>query len=307
MSMLIFGAIFVDIKGYPLNTYIPKGRNVGRVETVFGGVARNVAEDIANLELRPTFVSLVDDTAQGKEIIEKLKDHKINTRYIKPIKDGTGTWLAVFDNQGDVVASISKRPDLSGITKILNKHGDEMFESCDSVALEIDLDKEIVKQIFDLAEKHHKKVYALVSNMSIALQRRDLITKVACFVCNIQEAEQFFSDDLQEKSIEELCEIIPEKIKVSGIEAMVVTMGGRGAIYADQQGNKGFVPAIKVDVIDTTGAGDAFFAGVAASLTYGKDLETACKTGSKLAASVITTMDAVCPRFNPEEFGFEQK
>ena len=66
MGIVVLGAVFVDIKGYPTSTYIPGGRNVGRVEQVPGGVSRNVVEDIANVELRPTFVSLVDDTGPIK-------------------------------------------------------------------------------------------------------------------------------------------------------------------------------------------------------------------------------------------------
>ena len=61
MGIVVIGAVFVDIKGYPLSTYIPGGRNAGRIEQVHGGVSRNVVEDIANVELRPTFVGLVDE------------------------------------------------------------------------------------------------------------------------------------------------------------------------------------------------------------------------------------------------------
>ena len=67
MGIVVLGAVFVDIKGYPLSAYIPGGRNAGRIEQVHGGVSRNVVEDIANVELRPTFVSLVDDTGMGQE------------------------------------------------------------------------------------------------------------------------------------------------------------------------------------------------------------------------------------------------
>jgi len=72
MGIVVIGAVFVDIKGYPLSTYIPGGRNAGRIEQVHGGVSRNVAEDIANVELRPTFVGLVDDTGMGQDVIDKL-------------------------------------------------------------------------------------------------------------------------------------------------------------------------------------------------------------------------------------------
>jgi pseudouridine kinase len=86
---------------------------------------------------------------------------------------------------------------------------------------------------------------------------------------------------------------------------MVVTMGDRGAVYADSQGNSGCCPARKVQVKDTTGAGDAFCAGVSIGLTYGKDLPQSIEIGSMLAASVITSSENVCPRFQPAELGLD--
>ena len=79
MGIVVIGAVFVDVKGYPEANFIPTGRNAGRVERVHGGVGRNVAEDIANVELRPTFVSLVDKSGTGVDVIRKLKSHKVNT------------------------------------------------------------------------------------------------------------------------------------------------------------------------------------------------------------------------------------
>ena len=305
MGIVVIGAVFVDIKGYPESTYIPAGRNAGKVEQVHGGVGRNVAEDIANCELRPTFVSLVDDTGAGVDVIRKLKSHRVNTDYIRQTRDGMGTWLAVFDNDGDVVASISKRPNLMPIMNILEEQGDEIFANCDSVILEIDIDKEIVKKVFKLAQKYDKKVYSVVGNMSIALERRDFLKSIDCFVCNIQEAGILFSDDYSNKQTEEMIDIISQKVIAAQIPKMIVTMGGDGAVYADMYGDKGFCPARKVAVKDTTGAGDSFCAGVAIGLTYGKSLAAACEIGAHLAASVIVTSENVCPRFLPRELGLE--
>ena len=303
MGIVVFGAVFVDIKGYPLAQYIPGGRNVGRVVQTHGGVSRNVAEDIANVELRPTFVSVVDDSGTGNDVIDKLKNHKVNTKYIAQAPDTLGTWLAVFDNNGDVVASISRRPDLSKISEVLDKHDDKIISECDSIVVEIDMEPALLNRIFDLAKKYKKQVYGVVSNMSIAVERRDLLKKTGCFVCNEQEAGMFFSDDFTEIDEEELMDILPEKVRFAGLQKMVVTQGFKGAVYADSEGNSGYVPAWKVDVIDTTGAGDAFFAGCTIGLTYGKTLQEACEIGTRLAASVITTKESVCPRFQPEEFG----
>ena len=80
----------------------------------------------------------------------------------------------------------------------------------------------------------------------------------------------FFSDDYSEKTPEALAEILAGCVKRANIPSMVVTMGGKGAVYADREGTYGICPAKKVQVKDTTGAGDAFCAGVASGLTYGK-------------------------------------
>lgn len=303
MSIVVIGAVFVDIKGYPEGYFNPRGRNVGRVETIHGGVGRNVAEDIANCELRPTFVGLVDESGTGADVVRKLRSHKVNTEYVRSTRDGMGTWLAVFDNDGDVCASISKRPNLMPILDILEEQGDELFRDADSIVMELDMEKSIIKKVFQLADKHRKRVFAVVGNMSIALERRDFLQSIDCFVCNQQEAGLLFSDDFTGKTREELEAIIADKVIAARIPSMIVTMGGAGAVYATSAGESGLCPARKVAVRDTTGAGDAFCAGAAIGLSYGKSLAEACQIGAHLAASVIVTTESVCPRFLPRELG----
>ena len=283
MSIVVMGAVFVDIKGYPLSSYIPGGRNAGRVVQVHGGVSRNIVEDI----------------------VKKLQSHKVDTRYIRTTPDGMGMWLAIFDNTGDVTASISKRPDLSPIADILDEQGDEIFSQADSILLEIDMEKDIVKRTFALAEKHRKPVYAVVSNMSIAIERRDFLRSVHCFICNQQEAGILFSENYDGLTPDEMLPILRDKIRGAQIRRMVVTMGAQGAVFATLDGEEGFCPAKKVDVKDTTGAGDAFFAGTVIGQTYGKSMMESCEIGTRLAASVITTGENVCPRYLPSEFGLD--
>lgn len=305
MGIVVVGAIFVDIKGFPLDAYIPNGRNAGKIEYIHGGVSRNVAEDIANIELRPTLVSMVDDSSLGLDVLDKLKKHKVNTDYILTKPNGMGTWLAVFDASGDVVASISQRPDLMPLYDLLCEKGDEIISQCDSIVLEADINKEIVNKVFDLAKKYNKKVYSIVSNISIALERRDLLKKYDCFICNEQEAGMLFNDNYSKTKPKELVRILSEKIKLAKIPAMVVTMGSKGAVFANDKGESGICPAQKVHVNDTTGAGDAFCSGVAIGLTYGKTLEESVKIGTTLASSVIVSSENVCPRFLPTELGID--
>ena len=305
MAIVVVGNVFVDIKGFPDGAYIPTGSNAGRVELVHGGVGRNVAEDIANLELRPRFVSMVDDSPEGEDVLRKLRNHKVDTRYVVSVPDGMGMWLAIFDNSGDLAGSISKRPKMEAMVKLLDEKGDEIFAGADSIVLEMDLDKEIIKRVFHYAEKYKLRVYAVVANMSIASQRRDFFQSIDCFVCNALEASILFVADFEHMGPDELCLALSRRVVSARIPSMVVTMGSRGAVYADMNGGRGFCPAKNVSVRDTTGAGDAFCAGVAVGLTYGKSMAQAVEIGTRLAASVITVSENVCPRFLPQELGLD--
>ena len=114
-----------------------------------------------------------------------------------------------------------------------------------------------------------------------------------------------FSTDFAGLSPDGVRREISMKAALAHIPRMVVTMGEEGAVWCDRDGTSGVCPAVQVDVVDTTGAGDSFFAGVAVGLTYGKNLAQACVIGSRLAASVIATRENVCPRFLPAEFDLD--
>ena len=211
MGIVVIGSTFVDIKGFPQDSYIPDGRNVGHIEYVHGGVSRNVAEDIANVELRPIYVGIVDNTPLGDAVIQKLQNHKVNTDYVLSLPDGMGTWLAIFDNNGDVAGSISQRPNMMPLLDVLEEKGDEIFENADSIIIEVDLDSLIIKKALQLSEKYNKNIYGVVSNMSIAAERRDLMKKFNCVICNQLEAGILFADDYSKKTPEELKDIISNK------------------------------------------------------------------------------------------------
>lgn len=304
MSIVVVGSVFVDIKGYPSRTYIPGGRNAGKVRYVHGGVSRNIAEDLGNLGLDPVFLSLVEPNGAGEDVLLRLREHGVDTRLIRKIPEGMGTWLAVFDNNNDVCASISHRPDLTPLLCVLQEHGNELFSKADSVLLELDLDEPVVEEIYRLKAKYGTKVYAAVSNINIALDRRAFLLQTDCFICNRQEAGVLFSVGFGKENPAVLAKQLSERVIGAEIPSMVVTLGADGAVWADRYGHYGACAAQQVPVADTTGAGDAFFAGVAAGLTYGKTLPEACCIGVRLASSVICSLENTCPQFLPSEFGF---
>lgn len=296
MGIVVIGTTFADVKGHPFGEFIPQGRNAGRVIEAHGGVARNIAEDIANAGFASTYVSVVDESGLSTDIVDRLAQRGCNVDYVGRAENGLGMWLAIFNEAGDVVASISRRPDTGGIERILAEKGDEIIAQADSVCVEFDIDEAILEQVLALAERHGKRVYAPVTNMTIACERRDLLRRVACLVCNQQEAAKLFSRAIGDTSPEEVLRALPRELERIELASMVVTMGAQGSVFAQMEGESGWCPAREVEVVDTTGAGDAFFAGIAIGLTKGASLAQSCEIGTKLAASAISVEDNVCER-----------
>lgn len=292
-EVIVIGTVYVDIKGYPMGNYIPTGRNVGRVEKFHGGVGRNIAEDIANIGERVAMVGLVDKGSIGAEVIEHLKQQGVNTVALRAVDNGMGTWLAVFDEYGQISANISQRPNLLPIVDVLDDCGDDLFANAGGVLLEMDVDAPIVEKTFALAEKHGVDVYAVISNINIAMERFEYIQKCKCFVCNRQEASVFFGVDVEKKTKQEMLALLKAEITKKNINSMIVTMDEEGAVFASLHGEEGTCDAIKVNVIDTTGAGDSFFASSCLAMSQGESMKEACAFGAQIAARVISYKDNV--------------
>lgn len=299
MSITVVGTVFVDVKGYPYENFIPKGRNAGYMLNVHGGVGRNVAEDLGHLGLSPKLVALTDKSALAKEVSERLVSGGVDTAFVRQTDSGMGTWMAIFDDKGDVAASISVRPDLLPLADLMDEKHEAIFKDTDSIILEIDIEEEAAERVFKYARMYDKKVYALISVMSIALERRKFFPECECFICNAQEAGMLFGKELSAPGTPELEKQVLKGAGDAGFKKLIVTLGEMGSVYANAEtGLTGYCPCEKVDMVDSTGAGDAFCAGASAALTFGRSLEEACRAGSLVAASVIKSTENVCPQMD---------
>ena len=80
---VVFGTVFMDCKGFAAYRYDPLGRNVGSVRFIHGGVGRNVAEDLASIGAKVSFVSSVDDSALGLEVLNRLKNEGLDVGHVR--------------------------------------------------------------------------------------------------------------------------------------------------------------------------------------------------------------------------------
>ena len=93
-----------------------------------------------------------------------------------------------------------------------------------------------------------------------------------------------------------------------GVGQRVIVHCPEAGFCLSAEGDFTVVPSLKLPpgyIKGTVGAGDAFCAGVSIGLTYGKTLGESVQIGTLLAASVITSSENVCPRFQPAELGLD--
>ncbi len=286
--MLVIGSVFVDVKGFAREAYKPLERNVGDVQVAAGGVCRNVAENLRKLGVETAFVSMVDDDAFGAQVRDGLAALGVDVAHVIPAPRGMGMWLAILDEKGDLAGSISRQPDFSALEAYLRRNGDAIMGAADGVALDFDMNAEITAMVMALARKHGKPVYSIVGNMGVILRHPEYLHDVACFICNEMEAGRLFREELATLGPEEMLEALKRGSAVAGIPSMVITMGARGAVYVDNRtGEFGYCPPLEVAVVDTTGAGDAFFSAAVAALMGGAPLSQAVQEGTKLAARTL--------------------
>ncbi len=287
--MLVIGAVFMDVKGFAREAYMPEGRNVGDVQVVAGGVCRNVAENLTKLGQPVQFVSMVDDNALGQDVREGLRAVGVDDGHVLSTSRGMGMWLAILDEKGDLAGSISRQPDFSPLQAYLEENGAEIVSATDGIVLEFDMNAAIAERVMALAAEYGKPVYSIVGNMGVILKHTDYLRHVACFICNEMEAGRLFERDLTRIPPEEMLAVLKPESAARGIPSMVITMGAQGSVYVDNRtGACGICPAPRVNVVDTTGAGDAFFSAAVAALMRGEPLESAVALGTALAAKTLT-------------------
>lgn len=110
------------------------------------------------------------------------------------------------------------------------------------------------------------------------------LSEIDIFLCNKIEAERLTGRDNIENAARDLTE--------AGAKAVVIKAGGEGC-YLYSSTRAGMIPTQSVDVIDTTGAGDAFAAGLIAALVKGKDIYEACLQANQCGAKVVQELGTI--------------
>lgn len=293
----VIGVVFVDCKGFANQNYQAQTRNLGSIQFVHGGVARNVVENLARLAIPSSFVTMIDESAMGKEVVDKLASLHVITDHITHVKEkGMGWWLALLNEHGNLVGSISQMPELAAFEDYLMRRGEEIVKNSRNLVLELDMNYPIVKRIKELATKYQVPLFGIPGNLDVIMRHRDVLNGLACFICNNYEVDMLLGQDFSNQPLDTKVQLLQELVHQSGLKRMIVTLGENGAVFYDSlTGEKGHQAVFPVQLVDSSGAGDSFFSGAVASMVRGACIAEAALVGTKVAGWTVEHSASNCP------------
>ncbi len=279
MKSIVLGSInmdlvtIVDKKPKDGETIIGKG-----FFSSFGGKGANQAISIAKLGNQVKFLGKVGNDSFGKDLLKNLEINKIDISKIEKIEGTSGLATITLDKNGE--NSIVVIPGANGFVdkKYIERVKDEIISS-DLLLCQLEIPLETVKYAFEIAKKHN--VTTLLNPAPCYGKIDDILSLTDILIANETEIELLMGIDLE--NINDLREK-SKKLFDLGIKDLIVTLGKKGAIYTN--GEKTFkIEAYKVEVVDTTAAGDSFIGGFIHNLKDG--VEAGIKTGMITGAIAV--------------------
>lgn len=248
-----------------------------------GGKGANQAVAAARLGAAVTFVARVGLDSYGTACREAYEASGINTQYLQDTA-GQPTGIALIpvadDGENHIIV-------ISGANAHLTPEDVEQaipaIESADVVLVQLEVPLETVQKAVNLAHFYGKPV--LLNPAPYRALPADLLEKITILTPNTTEAEQMIGNLLADDAL------LAENLLQLGVKSAVVTLGSKGCLVVEA-GHIERLPPLKVVPVDTTGAGDAFSAGLAVGLAEGKSLREAAIFAGAVAGLATTRLGA---------------
>ena len=242
-----------------------------------GGKGANQAVAAAKLGAETYMVGCIGNDSNGEFSLNNLQKLNVNTEGIEVVNNvPTGVAnIVVSENDNSIIVIPGANFKVS--KELVNKH-QELIESADIVLLQLEIPLDVVEYTLKLCKKYNVK--ALLNPAPGQVLDNSLIENATYITPNEHELKIIFG---REYNTDEILKKYPNKL--------IVTIGSKGAKYFDGYEIK-TVPAIKAEVVDTTGAGDTFCGGLAAALVSGNNIENSIKFANKAASLAVTKLGA---------------
>lgn len=297
--VLVIGSAGMDIKGQAAGDLLWEQPNIGHVRQSVGGVARNIAENLARLEVETVLLSAVGKDLGGRRVLKQTSASGVDCSHVRQLKKArTSTFLAILKPNGELLVAISDFECIKSIDHEYLLGHEPLFADASMIVIDATLTEEALEVVFDLARRYQVRVCADPTTPILAGRLCSYIPFLYFVVPNAAETATICG--LPETAHDRETGIqAARQLVAMGAEIAVVTMGEKGLAYADGSGG-GFVPAVHTRVVDSTGAGDALTGAVIFGLVNDVPLDEALRLGVTAASLTLQTPATVIPRLSQE-------
>jgi pseudouridine kinase len=299
LPVLVIGAAGWDMVGKIKSGLVPHTSNPAQIRLTFGGTARNVAENLLRLGTSVSLMTVVGADEAGDQIIKAMAEVGANVQaVVRSSEHPTGSYLAIVNESGKLEYALD---DMRLMAELSPKHihnWEELFKSACMVFIDTNLSKETIRTIMSIARRLKLPVCADPTSQHLAGKLIPYLPKLYMVVPNIREAAVLSKRKSESTSRREA--INAAKCLVSsGVQIAIVTIEDAGICYATSE-TSGYVPPVRTDIIDTTGAGDALTAAVLFSLINEMPIDDAVRLGVAAESLTMAYRGAVVPDLSLE-------
>lgn len=268
-----------------LTTYMERMPRPG--ETVYGrkfvsgpgGKGSNQAVAAARLGADVTFIGRVGQDVFGEQALRMWQREGVNTDYVVQDPDNaTGVAPIFVDDSGENMIVVALGANLAIEQADIDAAAD-LIAQADILVTQLEINYDMVAYALKVGKE--KGLRTILNPAPAGQLPADVVALADYITPNETELEALSGKP--DAAIEDAA----RSLLTTDEQTVVVTVGSRGAQYV-RKGDGALVPSYKVDVVDTTGAGDAFNGGLAVALAEGKSLEDAIAFANATAALCVT-------------------
>lgn len=253
----IIGGTNIDYFAHAYQPVRAHDSNPGYLEKSFGGVARNIAENLARLHMNPDFITVIGQDSEGMDIMKE--GEKLGIRFHPVEVPKTPSYIALIDSNHDLYAGIAAMDAISDLTIEEIGKRKHVIDRADLVFLDTNLESAVIET---LTKRIDKPIYVDGISIHKAMRILPVLDRIEALKLNIHEATALAGVTYSDQ--DDLSRIV-SFFRKRGLKELYLTLGDKGICHAT--GTTIDIRKPKpVSIVNATGAGDAFFSGV----IYGK-------------------------------------
>ncbi|MGW4076256.1 PfkB family carbohydrate kinase [Streptomyces asiaticus] len=303
-AVVVIGGANVDVKVRSLAPVAYRTSNPGRSHTSPGGVARNIAENLARLGTPTHLIAAVGQDAAGERLLSDTQAAGVRIEHVHRGPHPTGTYTAVLDADGDLVVAIA---DMAATDALAPEHlhtARELIGNAGLLVLDGNLSTRVLSYVLDIASA--TGVQTLIDPVSVpkAALLAPLFAAgrpVFAVTPNVAELAALTGRNLEgarDADDPELLRAVAA-LHERGVRHVWVRLGARGSLLSTLDEGRVPLAAPPAEVRDVTGAGDAMLGAFAHALLGGADPVDAARYGHAAAALTVATPATVRPDLTP--------